>query len=70
MTSKRPRVEPPTVEHVLHYARMIMENDPYQTRAPREEDRNFRALFGCPASVVLVVWNKLGQHGLVPEQGK
>lgn len=46
-----------------------MENDPFKTRAPREEDRNFRALFGCPANVVFILWNKLVEHDLLPEHG-
>lgn len=45
MTPNRPGVEPQSVVHVMHYARMEMENDPFNTRSSHEEDRNFRAIF-------------------------
>lgn len=46
-----------------------MERDPFKDKAPREEDRNFRALFGCPPSVVLDLWNRLSNNDLLPADG-
>lgn len=69
MITKRARVEPPTVQHVMHYGRLLMEKDPFKHRAPREEGRNFRALFGCSPEVVLVLWLKLEGEDLLPEEG-
>ena len=68
--TKRPRVVPPTVEDVMYYARFLMENDPFKHRAPAEEERAFRALFGCRAGVVLVLWNKLVNEDLLPKNGQ
>jgi hypothetical protein len=51
----------------MFYARIIMERDPFKELAPRDEDRKFRALFGCPAKIVLIVWSKLVANDLVPE---
>jgi hypothetical protein len=67
--SKRARVAPPSEDDVLHFARMIMENDPFKARAPMEEDSNFRALFGCCSKVVLDLWVLLEENDLVPEDG-
>ena len=67
--NKRSRVAEPTVVEVMYFARFIMENDPFKQRAPMEEDRQFRALFGCSPSVVLTVWNKLVSFGSVPADG-
>lgn len=67
--SKRPRQTVPVVGDVLQKARLIMHNDPFKDRAPREEDRAFRALFGCAAHIVLKLWILLVTHDLVPEDG-
>lgn len=69
MTTKRPRVAPPSVDDILHFARIIMHDDPFKDRAPKEEDRHFRALFGCCADVALILWYRLTQHDLLPENG-
>ena len=46
-TAKRQRNVRPEVEDVLRKGRMIMHDDPFKDRAPKEEDRLFvRALFG------------------------
>ena len=67
--NKRARVLPPSEDDVLHFARMIMEKDPFKARAPMEEDRNFLALFGCRAKIVLELWILLQEHDLVPDDG-
>jgi hypothetical protein len=67
--SKRARVDPPTEQHVLHYGRLMMEKDPFKHKAPREEDRSFRALFGCAPSIVLDLWNRLSNNDLIPMNG-
>jgi hypothetical protein len=46
-----------------------MEKDPFKHRAPREEDKAFRALFGCAPVIVLTVWNKLSSADLIPHKG-
>jgi hypothetical protein len=66
---KRQRTVPPTVEDVLHCGRLIMENDPFKEKSPKEEDANFRALFGCGPHVCLVTWNKLVAADVVPKGG-
>lgn len=68
--AKRPRTVPLTAEDVMYHARFLMENDPFKHRAPREEDRGYRALFGCSSQVTLTLWNKLIQHGLLPKDGQ
>jgi hypothetical protein len=69
MATKRARVSPPSVENILHFARIIMNDDPFKEVAPKEEDKRFRALFGCPPNVCIVVWYKLLRSDLIPEQG-
>lgn len=64
---KRPRVVPPSLEDLMHYARIIMEKDPFKHKAPREEERSFRALFGCGPQLALILWNKLSsEYALLP----
>ena len=67
--TKRQREAEPAVQDVLHYGRLIIHNDPFKDRAPREEDRAFCALFGCGAHIVLIVWNALKFHELTPAGG-
>lgn len=67
--TKRQRVVPLTIEDVLFKARIIMENDPFKEKAPQEEDRSFRALFGCSPDIVLKLWNMLVAGGLLPAGG-
>lgn len=69
MASKRARVAAPSTVDVLHFGRIIMEKDPFKDKAPREEDKAFRALFGCGPAIVLDLWNKLSNHDLIPDQG-
>jgi hypothetical protein len=66
---KRARVAPITADDVIYFARIIMESDPFKDRAPREEDRAFRALFGCGVHLVLILWNKLSSCDLIPKDG-
>jgi hypothetical protein len=68
-TGKRRREALPTVEDLLCKARMIMERDPFKTRAPQQENHNFRALFGCGAEVALILWNMLVKYEVVPPKG-
>lgn len=67
-SSKRSRQAEPCVADVLHYARLIMHNDPFKERAPKEENRAFRALFGCGANIVLLLWKGLEHFHLVPDK--
>lgn len=69
MSSKRLRPVVPTVDDVLFKARIIMESDPFKDRAPIEEDKAFRALFGCGPAIVHRLWILLCEHELVPEGG-
>ena len=57
------------MEHVLHYARLIMEADPFKERAPKEEDHSYRALFGISPQITLLAWQLLEKHDLIPEGG-
>lgn len=67
---KRQRAMDPTVQDVMYFGRFMMENDPFKHRAPQEEDRAFRALFGCGPEIVLVLWNKLVSNDLIPRNGQ
>jgi hypothetical protein len=67
--SKRARVAEPSVDDVMYFGRIIMEKDPFKHRAPREEDKAFRALFGCAPVVVLSLWDKLASADLIPHKG-
>ncbi|KAG7366458.1 hypothetical protein IV203_029128 [Nitzschia inconspicua] len=69
MATKRAREIPPTVDDILHYSRIVMLNDPFKEIAPKEEDRHFRALFGCSPDVSLILWYKLLRNDLVPDKG-
>jgi hypothetical protein len=69
MTSKRARVVPETVENLMYFARFIMEKDPFKERAPKEEEKNFRAMFGCSPDVALIVWYRLKHNDCLPENG-
>lgn len=69
MPTKKLCKELPTVDDVLFKARIIMEKDPFKERAPPEEDRAFRALFGCGPEIVHRLWILLCKHELVPEGG-
>jgi hypothetical protein len=69
MAPKRARVAATSLDDVMHFGRLIMEKDPFKQKAPREEDKAFRALFGCSPVVVLTLWNKLSNADLIPDQG-
>ena len=69
MASKRSRVTAPTVDDIMYKARFLMENDPFKERAPTEEDQNFRAMFGTGAGIVLILWNLLQFHDVLPNGG-
>lgn len=59
MTSKRHGVEPQSVVHVMHYTRMVMENDPFNTRPSHEEDRNFLAIF---RTVTIITYSEVALY--------
>jgi hypothetical protein len=67
--TKRARVEQAKLEDVLYFGRFLMEKDPFKHRAPREEDRAFRAMFGSSASNVLKLWQLLVSLDILPEGG-
>ena len=46
-----------------------MHNDPFKERAPAEEDKRFRSLFGCGVVVAHKLWQLLNTHRLVPSGG-
>lgn len=69
MATKRPRVAPETVENLMYFARFLMEKDPFKQRAPKEEDSNFRAMFGCSPDVALILWYRLKHNDLIPDKG-
>lgn len=46
-----------------------MHDDPFKDRAPKEEDKAFRALFGCCCTVAYALWKLLIAHHLLPEGG-
>lgn len=48
-----------TAEDLMHHAQLIMENDPFKIRAPQEEERSFRALFGCGPKIAFILWERL-----------
>jgi hypothetical protein len=56
----------PSLVDVMHYGRMLMERDPFKDKAPREEERAFRALFGCGPNIVLTLWKMLLKEDLIP----
>lgn len=68
--SKRARAVEASKVDVMHFGRLLMNNDPFKHRAPKEEDRAFRALFGCSAAIVLVLWKKLVAGDLIAEGGR
>jgi hypothetical protein len=59
----------PTMDYVLYCAQIILHNDPFNDKAPKEEDEHSCAIFGCCADVILVLWYKLLQADLIPEKG-
>lgn len=67
--TKRKRSVPLSVEDVMFKAQIIMEKDPFKDRAPSEENRSFRALFGCDPAIVLKLWNMLEKEELLPQGG-
>ena len=66
---KRVRVAELTLDDVLYFGRLVMENDPFKEKAPRSEDQAFRAMFGCSQVVVLTLYNKLVSNDLLPDGG-
>lgn len=66
---KRARMDDATAKDVQYYGNFLMEKDPFKHRAPREEDRSFRALFGSSPSNVLILWQLLISNDLLPEGG-
>ena len=67
--AKRQRETPPQEEDFTLKARIIMHNDPFKERAPKEEESRFRALFGCSCVVAFRVWKLLYSYHLLPQAG-
>ena len=68
--SKRMRSAELTEADIMAKARFFFGRDPYKERAPKSEDRKFRALFGCSPAVVLALWELLESSDLVPAGGR
>ena len=64
---KRARSDPTTVEDVMFYARILMKRDPFEHLAPQDENRRFRAMFGCTDAIVLKVWSLMKEHEVLHE---
>ena len=47
-----------------------MDRDPYKERAPKDEERIFRALFGCGPVTVSQLWKLLAENDEVPPGGR
>ena len=67
--TKRQREAKPDKNDFLFKARIIMRNDPFKECAPKEEEKMFRALFGCSVQVAFKLWNLLQTSRLMPEGG-
>jgi hypothetical protein len=52
----------------MYYAQFLMEKDPFKHQK-KEETPNFRAMFGCSPDVALIVWYRLKQNDLIPDNG-
>jgi hypothetical protein len=52
------------------FARDIQNRGSRRVGAKVVEDRLFKEYFGVSATVVLVVWNLLDEHDLIPEKGE
>ena len=46
-----------------------MQDDPFKDRAPTEENKAFRALFGCGSHVAYMLWQLLISRQLLPQGG-
>lgn len=66
---KRLRESVTTAEDVKRKAAVIIHEDPFKERAPRGEERAFRALFGCSWVVAFKLWKLLLSHRLLPNGG-
>ena len=67
--TKRQRASELQLEDLLVAARMMWNKDPSKPRSTGSEDRDFREYFGCNVLNALIVWNLLGNIGLMPESG-
>ena len=66
---KRMRQTEPTVDDVLYEGRLVMGRNPFKESAPKTEDDNFRALFGCSAGSALHLWNLIVHEDALPSGG-
>jgi hypothetical protein len=66
-STKRARVSEVSEDDVIHFGRILMSDDPFKHRAPKEEDAAFRALFGCKPLIILKLWNLLAENDLIPD---
>ena len=67
---KRSRLHELSTDDIMYKARIIFGCDRYKKKAPKTEERKFRALFGCSPIVVLALWSLLLECSFVPEGGK
>lgn len=58
-----------SINDVLQYARIILDNDPCMDHAPVEEGGRFNAIFGIPAELVLMLWLMLEEFDFSPING-
>ena len=58
------------VEEIMTVARDMQNRGSRRVGAKVVEDRLFEEYFGVSVTVVLVVWNLLDEHDLIPEKGE
>jgi hypothetical protein len=64
---KRQRSARPTSDDIIRQSRYIMHDDPFKERAPSDEARHFRALFGCCAEVTRKLWLMQVDNEFLPQ---
>ena len=46
-----------------------MEKDPFKEKAPAEENRRFKAIFGVTSEIILILWIMLVEFDFIPTHG-
>jgi hypothetical protein len=58
------------VEEIMTIARDMQDRGSQCVRAKVVEDRLFKEYFGVSVTIVLVIWNLLNEHELIPKKGE